>query len=74
MDPSELYQPESIDDFQKTRLSRRRMIWLLLHPSPVAGQLPDGRGGGRGWREEPNNTDGETAWSSINHLILSDPN
>ncbi len=61
------------------------MIWLLPPPSPLpsasvffriflvrrhAVELTDGSGGGGG--EGAESYDGEKAWSSINHLILSD--
>jgi hypothetical protein len=72
-----------LNDLWRTRLFRRRMIWLLAHPhlscqqdaalsqsscvSPV--ELTDGRGG-RGERGAKS-YDSEKAWSSINHTILS---
>ncbi len=64
-----------------TRLSRRRMIWLLPNlrsrkqavclsqcfcASPVEILTVEERGGGGG------GADGEEAWSSINHSIISD--
>jgi hypothetical protein len=52
------------------------MIWLLPHPilrlSHKRDNLLTG-GGGRGVGEEPKkSSDGEKAWFSINHSILSD--
>ncbi len=61
---------------QRTRLSRRRMIWLLPHPLPLPPsacclsysvllrvELSDGRGEGVGVGAK--SYDGEKAWSSI---------
>jgi hypothetical protein len=78
--------PQSVlNDLLRTRLSRRRMIWLLSHllfpPSsvsnlslvlslPVCRRSTDGRGGrGRGW-EVAKSHDCEEPWSSINHSIF----
>jgi hypothetical protein len=60
------------------------MIWFLPHPlsrqqvfslsqsSCVSSvELTDERGGEQGW-EGTKSRDGEKAWSSINHTILSD--
>jgi hypothetical protein len=53
------------------------MIWLLLPPSKSSKRktekerhLADGRGEG-GCGEGANSYDGEKAWSSINHSLLS---
>jgi hypothetical protein len=76
-----------LDDFAKTRLSRRRIIWLLSHPLPHSAfdsrldrrqiarlKKRDNlltRGGRRRPRGGAKSYDGEKAWSSINHSILS---
>ncbi len=54
------------------------VVWLAPLPppppvsklSPVPG-LPVWRRSGEGGGEEPNHSDGEKAWSSVNHSILS---
>ncbi len=73
-----------LDSLQRTRLSRRRIIWLL---GPLSRQqvvflsqyscvspmnLTDGKGGGGGGGAKP--YDGERAWSSINYTLLSGAN
>jgi hypothetical protein len=74
-----------LNDLQRTRLSRRRITWLLSHPLPSlpsasstgrhTGRLRKcdknllGEGGEGG--EGAKSYDGEKAWSSINHSILS---
>ncbi len=69
-----------LNDLLKTRLSRRRRIWLLFH-SLSRQQLSSQSsccqpslllwGGDVGGAKS---YDDETAWSSINHSILSDIN
>jgi hypothetical protein len=72
-----------LNDLWRARLSRRRIIWLLGHPSPPinkfnrrhTGRLRKrtnftrkrGEGGWRGAKSY----DREEAWPSINHSILS---
>ncbi len=73
-----------LNDIWRTRLSRRRVIWLLPHPFPPLPavswigdtqedwemrQLADGRGGGEGAKSY----NSEKAWSSRNHSKLSGP-
>jgi hypothetical protein len=72
-----------LNDLSRTRLSRRRMIWLHLHPLPppvsilslilsflcVAFELTYGRGVGGGGGAK--SCDGKKAWSCINHSLLS---
>jgi hypothetical protein len=70
-----------LNDFQRTRLSRCRMIWLLHHALPPSCQpvvslsqssfvspveLTDGRGGRWGGGAKTYNR--EKAWSSMNTL------
>jgi hypothetical protein len=72
-----------LNGLQMTRLSRRRMIRLLPHPVPTISEidrrhtgrmrkrdilLTEKGGGGGGGAQS---CDGEKAWSSINHSILS---
>ena len=70
----------ALNYFQRSRLSRRLMIWLLPHPLPLSlcafflslpvcnlSSLTAGKGGGV-W-EEPNHATAKKAGSSINHLI-----
>jgi hypothetical protein len=78
-----VFSQRVLNDLWRTRLSRRRMIWLLAHPltSPVrkldrryTGSLRREticireRGEGEGGAKL---YDGEKAWSSINHSKLS---
>jgi hypothetical protein len=73
-----------LNDLERIRISRRRMIWLLPHTlsrqqvvslsrsSCVSSvEFTDGRGGSRGG-EEPNQETARKPWSSINHKKLSD--
>ncbi len=67
-----------LDNLWRTRLSRRRMIWLLPSPSPVSKlsfffslacvSPVDGRWEGGG--EEPNNGESLVLYQSFNTLGL----
>ncbi len=77
-----------LNELWRTRLSRRRMMWLLAHPlPPLPSAISTGdtqedwerettcwqeRGVGGAWGGgEAYPDDGEKAWFSINHSILS---
>jgi hypothetical protein len=78
--PEEASKQIVINDINRTRLSRPRMIWLLPPPPKLSSvsvssaektekhrQLADRRGGGGG----ANSYGGEKAWFSVIHLIIS---
>jgi hypothetical protein len=79
-------EQRELNDLWRTRLSRRRITWLLSHPlpsptplSPVSstGKLRKkdnsltGGGVGEWVGGRAKSDDNEKAWSSINHAILS---
>jgi hypothetical protein len=68
-----------LHDLKRTRLSRRRIIWLLVHPltsqqvvcfSQYSCVSLVEKGGGRGG-SGAKSCDGEEAWSSKNPSVLS---
>jgi hypothetical protein len=78
-----MLMPEIIELLlERTRLSRCRMIWLLslqqvVSPSHSSCVSPLALTGGRGGEVGGDgggakSYDGEKAWSSINHSMLSD--